>query len=104
MARRTITPLDFTRTWMELARIGFETQAVMTMRLLGMAGIWPVAGNETARMISEKAPAFAAAWAAGAKAAARGALPHQVIDASVRPLGVRTRSNNRRLVRRAYRR
>jgi hypothetical protein len=80
-----------------------ETQAVMTMRLLGMAGAWSVLPSENNRMVSEKAPAFASAAQAATRAAMAGAPPLAVADAWARPLRRRTGANARRLGRRGPR-
>jgi hypothetical protein len=74
-----------------------ETQVVMTLRILGMAGVIPVRADENARMVSEKGPAFARAIMAGSAAALRGASPDRVAMAAMRPLGRKTRANVKRL-------
>ena len=80
-----------------LAMLAWETQAVMTMRLLGMAGAWSVLPSENARMMSEKAPAFAAATQAATRAAMAGRRPEAVAEAWAEPLRRRTSANARRL-------
>jgi hypothetical protein len=74
-----------------------ETQMVMAYRVMGMAGLWAVAPGENQRMVAEKGPAFAAAALAASRAAMAGRRPDQIMNAWVRPLRRKTRSNARRL-------
>lgn len=96
-------PADWIRAGWTLGMLAVETQAVMTMRLLGMAGAWSVLPSENARMVSEKAPAFADATRAATRAAIAGAPPLAVADAWAKPLRRRTGANARRLGRRGLR-
>ena len=82
------------------SRLMAETQMVMTLRIVGMAGVWPVAPGENNRMVFEKAPAFARAQLAMTRAAMRGARPDQIVAAGLKPLGRRTGANSRRLLKR----
>ena len=82
------------------SRLMAETQMVMTLRIMGMAGVWPVAPGENNRMVFEKAPAFARAQLAMTRAAMRGARPDQIVAAGLKPLGRRTGANSRRLLKR----
>ena len=90
-------PFAVVRAGWTLAMLGWETQAVMTMRILGMAGAWSVLPTENARMMSEKAPAFADAAQAATRAAMGGARPEAVAEAWAAPLRRRTSANARRL-------
>ena len=81
------------------SRLMVETQTVMTLRLMGMAGLWPVKPGENDRMVFEKAPAFARAQVAMTRAALGGARPDQIMAAGLKPLGRRTGANSRRLLR-----
>lgn len=94
---RAVDPLAAARAGWTLAMLGWETQAVMTMRLLGMAGAWSVLPTENARMVSEKAPAFADAAQAATRAAMGGARPEAIAEAWAGPLRRRTSANARRL-------
>ena len=78
-----------------------EAQAVVTMRVLGMAGLWPVTPTENRRMFSEKSTALVAAQVGMTKAAMSGHSPSDVVAAGLRPFRQKTRSNARRLTRRA---
>lgn len=84
---------------LELWRIGMEAQAVITMRTLGMMGMWATRPQEVARMIREKPEAAAAAWFAASRAAMGGGGTEAVVRAALRPLGRKTGSNMRRLAR-----
>lgn len=81
------------------SRLMVETQTVMTLRLMGMVGFWPVSPGENDRMVFEKGPAFARAQVAMTKAALKGARPDEIFAAGIRPLGRRTGANSRRLLR-----
>ncbi|MGR3491822.1 MAG: antifreeze protein [Shimia sp.] len=83
----------------ELTMLAAETQAVMTMRIWGMAGLWNVTKGEDARMVSEKLPAWMAAYTAGTKAMLSG-RPDRVLPAMVKPLRRKTKANTRRLAKR----
>ena len=73
---------------------------VMAMRIAGMAGYWSVVPSENARMVSEKAPAFAEAGVAMGRAMMHGADPATMVRAWARPIRRRTGANARRLSRR----
>ncbi|WP_375262724.1 antifreeze protein [Palleronia sp.] len=77
-----------------------EAQAVISYRMMGMAGMWPVARSEVWRMSLEKGPIFAAASQAAWAAAIAGQSPDKVAAAWLQPISGRTRSNQRRLSRR----
>ena len=103
MPSKTFRPMDpfaLARTGMGFTMLAWETQLVMTMRIMGMAGLWSVVPTENARMVSEKAPAFAEAARAAGAAAIAGHRPDEVAAAWARPLRRRTSANARRLTRR----
>lgn len=74
-----------------------EAQAVISYRMLGVAGLWPVAPSEVWRMSLEKGPAFAAASQAAWTSALAGQSPDKVAAAWLKPISGHTRSNERRL-------
>lgn len=78
-----------------------EAQMVMSLRLMGMAGLWPVAKAETSRMVTEKLDAMQEANMAAFRAICRGAGPVDVAEAVLRPVRKRTRANAARLSKRA---
>ena len=74
-----------------------EAQCVITLRVMGMAGLWTLAENETTRMVTEKQQAWAQSALDSAAAVMRGQPPERVLAAAVRPLGRKTSANARRL-------
>lgn len=90
-------------TGVQMMHLTMETQAVITMRLLGMAGFWPVSRTETQRMWAEKPGAFVESGGAAVMAAMQGKRPDQIADAAIRPLRRKTRANTRRLSKRGRR-
>ena len=102
-ARKGTDPFALARTGWTLGMLAWETQAVMTMRILGMAGAWSVLPTENARMVSEKAPAFVDAAQAATRTAMAGGRPEAVAAAWAGPLRRRTSANALRLVRRGPR-
>lgn len=99
-AYKAADPFALARSGATLAMLAWETQLVMSMRLLGMAGLWSVVPTENARMMSEKGPAWAEAAQAATGAAMSGKRPDEVAAAWARPLRRHTSANARRLVRR----
>ncbi|WP_172293634.1 antibiotic ABC transporter [Pseudoruegeria sp. HB172150] len=95
-------PFRVWRFWIDMARMGAEAQAVIGMRTLGMAGLWPVSPAETTRMVQEKADAWNEAVHAGT--AAMLAAPVAAAEAAMKPYRKRTRANARRLSRRGTQR
>lgn len=93
------TPAELMRTSMTFWTLMAETQAVMTYRMMGMAGLWAVKKSENNRMVNEKGPAFAEAMLASTRATMAGKRPDQVAMAAMAPLQRKTASNNRRLSR-----
>lgn len=83
----------------EMARIGWESQMVIAMRMAGLVGLWPTGQGESHRMVAEKQSAAQASMRAAIRAAAKGATPDQVMSAALKPIGRRTHSNARRLSR-----
>ena len=78
-------------------RLWAETSMVVSMRMLGMAGMWSVRPDEHLRMVTEKGPAFSDAALAGAAAAMAGKRPDQIASATMAPLTRKARANRRRL-------
>ncbi|MGC1506109.1 MAG: antifreeze protein [Sulfitobacter sp.] len=75
-----------------------ESQTVMTLRLLAMSGAIPAKHGENERMVDEKAPAMAKAFAAASKAMMQGARPDQIMSAALAPVSKRVTSNRKRLM------
>jgi hypothetical protein len=80
-----------------------EAQAVIAMRLMGMAGGWNVTSGENSRMVSEKAAAFTDAAMKMGFATMQGQRPDQVMLAALQPVRRKTRGNARRLSKRGPR-
>lgn len=100
MMRRTsisATPLDY---WANMVQVGYvmaEAQAVIAMRLWGMAGVWSVSPAEDTRMISEKVYAVTKSVSAASRVALRGGAPDKIAAAAIKPIRQKTRANARRL-------
>ena len=87
----------YTTLAMDYWRMIGEAQAVIAYRTFGMMGLWPVTATENDRMVSEKMPAFVAAAQAASLAAMTGKSPDKIMSAWLRPIGGKTRSNQKRL-------
>jgi len=94
------TPMDTYKLGLEMMHLAAETQTVMTMRLLGMSGLWNVKPSENTRMVAEKPEAFAQSATAAMTSAMKGERPDQVMAAAVAPLRKKTKSNAARLAKR----
>ena len=101
MARQSLSgPFDWWLLGWQTAIMLAEAQAVIAMRIMGMAGVWAVTPSETARMVSEKGVAWSSAMTAVRSAAMAGKPPHKIAGAALAPVRRRTRANSRRLARR----
>jgi hypothetical protein len=89
---------------LQIAFIAAEAQAIVAMRLLGMAGVWSVPPGEKSRMISEKLKAIAKSNGNALAAAIRARTPDEVFAAAIKPYRQQTRANTRRLTRRGLKR
>ncbi|WP_156894309.1 hypothetical protein [Rhodobacter xanthinilyticus] len=89
-----LAPLSLT---LEVARIGMEAQAVIAMRLAGMAGFWETPPSEFVRMVAEKPQAAVEAVEAATLAAIRGGSADEVMHAGLREIGRHTAGNFARL-------
>lgn len=77
-----------------------DAQMVVTMRLFGMVGLWPVRPDESRRMIAEKGPALMRAASLAQSAALAGKRPEDIVLAGMAPLTRKARSNRKRLAQR----
>lgn len=83
--------------WTTSALIAMEAQAVIAMRLWGMAGMWNVATNENRRMVEEKLNAAQKGMVDASITALRGGDGFAVIAKAAAPVRRATRSNVTRL-------
>jgi len=95
-----ISPIPFLDLFVRGSHLFIEAQTVIALRLLGLAGLWPVGDDESRRMVSEKGPAWAEAASAAQGAAFAGARADEVMLAAIGPLSREARSNRTRLLRR----
>lgn len=89
---------------MQVMMMAAEAQAVISMRLLGMAGFWSVPPSEKTRMVSEKLKTMTKSNGEAVAAAVRGNTPDQIVAAAIKPYRQRTRANSRRLTKRGPKR
>ena len=101
--KSTALPLAYWSNAFELGALMAEAQAVIAMRLLGMAGFWSVTPQEDARMVSEKIEALTRSGTDAATVALAGGRPDQIVAAAIRPIRRKTRANFKRLGRRQLR-
>ena len=100
-ALSTLTdPSGHLALWAQMARIGFESQAVIAMRMAGMIGLVPQSADESIRMVTEKHEAACESVQAVLLTAGKGASPQRVLAAALLPYGLRTSANSARLSRR----
>ena len=99
MARIT-TPVDLLNSSLDAMMLAYETQLVMTYRMLGLVGVWSVTDAEKARKVEEQLPAFTEAWWSATHTAMGGGRPDEVVRAWMRPIRRTTKSNAKRLGRR----
>ena len=89
--------------WTNALQIGWlmtEAQSVVTMRMLGLAGVWSVSPYERQRMLSEKAHAFAKSLTDAQRAAITGQSPDKITAAALKPIRQTARANRKRLAKR----
>jgi hypothetical protein len=91
------SPLDVWMLGMRTAVMVAEAQTVIAYRVMGMAGVWPVAAGEDQRMVAEKWPAFLKSSSAATQAMMQGKRPVQVMAEALKPIGRKTRANSKRL-------
>lgn len=92
------TPFDFYRPGLLMGQMMLESQIVISLRLMGMAGVLPAARGENARMVSEKTAAMQEAGLAASRAMLTGAAMPAIALAAMTPLRRRTKANVRRLM------
>ncbi|TVP71710.1 MAG: antifreeze protein [Rhodobacteraceae bacterium] len=85
------------KLWMTSAAILMEAQAVIAMRIWGMAGAWHVSPTENTRMVTEKMRAAQKGAIDAGMAAMRGGDAVTVISKAAAPVRRATRGNVTRL-------
>ncbi|SFD50459.1 hypothetical protein SAMN04488523_101177 [Sulfitobacter brevis] len=93
-----MNPQDMIRLSLQMSTLMVNTQTVMALRLMGMAGMVPALKGENNRMVSEKGPAMLKAYNAGAAAAMSGKRPDQIMIAAMDPLSKKVSANRKRLL------
>lgn len=96
-------PIAYWALGVRTFQVAAEAQTVIAFRLLGIGGFWPVSPSESQRMVTEKGPAFIRAGGNAMTAAMKGRRPDQIMEAALKPIGIKTRSNARRLSKRRLR-
>lgn len=91
------TPIHYWANAMQFGYLMAEAQAVIAMRMMGMAGVWSVTPAEDARMISEKVYAMTKATTDSAKVAMTGGTMDEIAAAAIKPIRRKTRANAKRL-------
>jgi hypothetical protein len=91
---------ELIRLSMQMGLMALESQRVVTMRLLGMGGMWNVAPTEDTRMVDEKSEAALASATAAGRAALQGKSAAGVALAALKPLRAKTKANAKRLTKR----
>lgn len=91
---------DMWRLGAEMTRLGMEANAVIWMRMMGMAGLWNVSALEDGRMLAEKPEAFRDAGMRAGRAAMGGNAPDRIVSAAIKPLARKAAANRRRLAKR----
>ncbi len=91
------TPIHYWANAMQFGYLMAEAQAVIAMRMMGMAGVWSVTPAEDGRMISEKVYAMTKATTDASKVALAGGTADQIAAAAIKPIRRKTRANAKRL-------
>ncbi|MBP0482496.1 antifreeze protein [Sagittula salina] len=80
-----------------VAIMAAEAVSVMSMRLMGFAGVWSIPPTEAWQMVDEKGRAMTRAHGNAAEAMLRGKAPTDIASAAMVPFRSATRFNSRRL-------
>lgn len=87
------------KIWNDLARISVESQVVIGLRTACMMGLVDCPAGEQTRMVIEKQEAMISSLCCAAEAAMCGRSANEIVDAAIRPIGMRTQANAERLMR-----
>ncbi len=89
---------DVAEIWATVARLAEDTHCVLTLRLLGLSGVWSMPEGESQAMIGEKIPAFTEAALNGMFAMMSGGSPDRVFREALEPISSKASANRERLV------
>jgi len=95
-------PFAFLNNTATMMNMTAEANAVISMRLAGMIGIWSVTDKENDRMVEEKIEAMGDAQFEMWKSAITGGSADDVIAAGLKPVRNATRANAKRLSKRGF--
>ncbi|QUJ77233.1 antifreeze protein [Sulfitobacter albidus] len=98
--KKRYDPMKAFANGLEVSMVMAEAQAVVGMRLMGMAGLWSVTPYEDRRMIEEKTDALVKSYTAANRAMMNGGDADDIAAAAIKPIRARTRANRRRLTKR----
>lgn len=101
--RNSSNMFDYLSAGANVWRLGVETNSVILLRMMGMAGIWNTPFDENWRMVAEKPKVFIKSGRDGMVAAMEGKDPAKVVNASIKHLNEATNENRKRLVDRGLR-
>jgi hypothetical protein len=87
----------FMNAWMDAARFAADSQQVIALRMMRLAGGGPLAATEANRMVAEKIAAFGEAQGAMLVSLATGGSLHAAGGKAFRPYRRAVRANRRRL-------
>ncbi|QYK40146.1 MAG: antifreeze protein [Paracoccaceae bacterium] len=91
------TPADLIALSIKTSIMLAQANMVITMRMLGLMGMWRVLPTENTRMSSEKMTAARHSGQAMVRATLQGKSPAKVAEAGLRPVARVTRANAKRL-------
>ena len=91
-------PNDLFSLHLDMTTLMVDTQTVMALRIMAMSGAIPARHGENDRMMQEKGPAMAKAYAAATEAMFAGGRPDQIMSAAMKPVSKRVSSNRKRLM------
>ncbi|RUS63376.1 antifreeze protein [Pseudorhodobacter sp. E13] len=96
MAKRS-SSADPIKNVMQMSMMLMEAQAVISMRLMGMMGLWQVSPQENTRMVTEKVEAMVRSATDAGRVTMRGGSPDEITAAAIAPMRRATRANSKRL-------
>lgn len=89
---------DAVETCATVTQLLDDTLWVLTIRVLGLSGVWPLPDGESQTMFGEKIPAFTEAALSGTFAMMSGGSPDRVFRETLEPISSKASANRQRLV------